>query len=188
MHRLTAVFRVTLAALLLALAAAPASARPYQVDPARTRIAFAIGAKGYPVTKGEFGRFDATLSIDVASPARSQVAFKVAAASIDTHVPLLDDYVRGPGFLDTAHHATIAFRSTSVRKVDEHTVDLTGDMTLLGVTRPVRFRVTVTPAGEADYMLEAQGEIRRSDFGMTAGLPLVADTVTITVSALAAAR
>ena len=177
-----------LAALALVAAPLRADAGSYRVDPAATRIAFAIGAKGYPVTRGEFHRFNASLNIDSAAPSRSRVAFEVAAASIDTRVTLLDDYVRGPGFLDTAHHASIAFRSTSVRKVDERTVELTGDLTLLGVTRPETFRVTVTPQGAAAYSLVAEGEIRRSDFGMIGGLPLVADTVVITVSTRATAQ
>lgn len=165
----------------------PAAAAAYRVEPGQTHIDFAIGAKGYPVTKGEFHRFTARLSIDAAAPARSQVAFDVAAASIDTRAPMLDDYVRGPGFLDTARHPQIAFRSTAVRKLSDNAVELQGNLTLLGVTRPERFQVTVTPEGAA-FRLVAEGEIRRSDFGMTGGLPVVSDTVTITVSTVAVAQ
>lgn len=177
-------------ALLVSAALAssdPAAAALYHVEPGQTRISFAIGAKGYPLTRGEFRRFQANLAIDDATPARSRVSFDVAAASIDTHAATLDDFVRGAGFLDTAHHPEIAFRSTTVRRVDAHTVELTGDLTLLGVTRPETFRVTATPvAGRGtSYSLVAEGEIQRSDFGMTGGLPLVSDTVTITVSTIA---
>ncbi|WP_454918357.1 YceI family protein [Xanthobacter sediminis] len=175
-------------AVALAVAATPALAASYQTDPARTHVAFTIGAKGYPMTMGEFRSFKADLAIDGGVPARSRVSFDVAADSIDTHVALLDDYVRGAGFLDTARHPSISFRSTAVRRVDDQTVELTGDMTLLGVTRPETFRVRVTPTADSAYTLVAEGEIRRSDFGMTAGLPLVSDTVTITVSTLASAR
>lgn len=165
----------------------PASAALYHVEPGQTRISFAIGAKGYPLTRGEFRRFQANLAIDDAAPARSRVSFSVAAASIDTHAAALDDYVRGAGFLDTAHHPDIAFHSTAVRRLDEHTVELTGDLTLLGVTRPETFRVTASPlAGHGTgYTLVAEGEIQRSDFGMTGGLPLVSNTVIITVSTVA---
>lgn len=162
-----------------------AQAAPFRIDPAQTHVTFAIGAKGYPVTRGEFHRFSATLAIDATAPARSHVAFDVSAASIDTHAPVLDEYVRGAGFLDTAHHPDIAFRSTSVRKLDERTVELTGELTLLGVTLPETFRVTATPTGGDGYSLVAEGNIRRSDFGMTGGLPLVSDEVTITVAAIA---
>ncbi|MET3356320.1 YceI family protein [Xanthobacter autotrophicus] len=181
---------VLCAASLVALALAPlspAAAAAYRVETGQTHIDFAIGAKGYPVTRGEFHRFNASVAIDAAAPAKSQVAFDVAAASIDTHAPLLDDYVRGAGFLDTAHHPGIAFHSTTVRQMNDRTVELAGNLSLLGVTRPETFRVTVTPEGTA-FRLVAQGEIRRSDFGMTGGLPLVSDTVTITVSTLALAQ
>lgn len=176
------------AALLVAGAvlAFPALAAPYRVETGRTHIAFAIGAKGYPVTEGEFHRFNASLAIDAAAPARSTVSFTVAAASIDTRAAMLDAYVRGAGFLDTEHHPQITFRSTSVRKVGEAEVEVRGELSLLGVTRPETFRVSVTPEGDG-YVLVAVGTIRRSDFGMTGGLPLVSDMVTITVSTRALA-
>lgn len=173
------------AGVLLALGG-PASAATYRITPGETHIGFAIGARGYPLTRGEFHSFRASLAIDAAMPVRSQVSFEVAAASIDTHAPFLDDYVRGAGFLDTAHHPEIAFRSTAVRRLDDSAVEVTGALTLLGVTRPETFRVTVHPE-EGGYALLAEGEIRRSDFGMTGGLPLVSDTVTITVSTRAKA-
>ena len=65
-------------------------------------------------------------------------------------------------------------------------VELSGELTLLGITRPETFQVTVTPEGPA-FRLVAEGEIRRSDFGMTGDLPLVSDAVTITVSTIAVA-
>lgn len=181
--------RVLAAALLVTgamLAASPAAAAPYQIEPAQTRIAFAVGAQGYPVTRGEFRQFRANLAIDAATPARSQVAFTVDAASIDTRAPLIDEYVRGRDLLDVARHPAISFRSTAVRQVGENAVEVRGALTLLGVTRPETFRVTVKPEGGA-YALTAVGTIRRSDFGMMGGLPLVSDTVTITVSTRATA-
>ncbi|MFG1425207.1 YceI family protein [Roseixanthobacter glucoisosaccharinicivorans] len=177
----------------LLLCAAPAAAAPvsFAVDPSATRIGFEVGAKGYPVTKGMFRSFSADLDIDFDMPARSKVMFRVGSNSLDTQAPVLDDYVRGPGFLDSARYPDITFVSTRVRKLDDKTVEVVGNLTLLGVTREEAFDVNVAQhrAGSRDgFAFQVVGAIHRSDFGMTGGLPLVSDDVRITVYAQAAAR
>ncbi|OYX74819.1 MAG: hypothetical protein B7Y95_05010 [Rhizobiales bacterium 32-66-11] len=106
----------------LLLCAAPAMAAPvsFAVDPSATRIGFEVGAKGYPVTKGVFRTFSADLNIDFDMPARSKVMFRVGSNSLDTEAPALDDYVRGPGFLDSARVVAIGVPSSispSARKM-----------------------------------------------------------------------
>lgn len=159
-----------------------ARAATYRVDPARTEIAFEIGAKGYPLTHGVFRRFTSSLSIDLDHPQRSAVRFDVAAASLDTRSPALDAYVRGPAFLNAERFPSIRFASTAVEKLDDHTVRVTGNLTLLGVTRPETFTVAAERGGAAGFAFHAEGGVRRSAFGMTAGLPLIADEVRILVS------
>ncbi|OYY84150.1 MAG: hypothetical protein B7Y61_09535 [Rhizobiales bacterium 35-66-30] len=177
----------------LLLCAAPAVAAPvsFAVDPSATRIGFEVGAKGYPVTEGVFRTFSADLNIDFDMPARSKVMFRVRSNSLDTEAPALDDYVRGPGFLDSARYPDITFVSTRVRKLDDKTVEVVGNLTLLGVTREQAFDVNVAQhrAGSRDgFAFQVEGAIHRSDFGMTGGLPLVSNDVRITVYAQATPR
>ncbi len=177
-----------LALLGLLLGAPAARAETFRLDPARTEIRFEVGAQGYPVTRGVFRQFTSNLAIDFEQPARSKVSFKVAAASLDTQVPALDAYVRGPVFLNTAQFPEITFVSNGVEKLDDHRVRVSGLLTMMGVTKPESFLVDVTrQSGITALSLEAVGRIRRSDFGMLGGLPLVSDEVGITVATLAAA-
>ncbi|MBS7543430.1 YceI family protein [Ancylobacter oerskovii] len=170
-------------AALLLLAGLPLRADSYRIDPAQTEIAFEIGAKGYPLTHGVFHRFNSQLTIDLDRPQRSSVRFSVAAASLDTRSPALDTYVRGPAFLDSDRHPDIRFTSTSVEKLDDRSVRVTGNMTLLGTTRPESVVVEVRHNGAHGFSFHATFGVRRSLYGMTAGLPLVSDDVRIIVAA-----
>ena len=129
---------------LLAQAQAPADAAVnWRIDPARTHIAFAIDAVGYPRTRGEFRRFDGRIAVDFDHPDRSSVVFHALSQSVELGSPSFDDFVRSEGFLNAAHYPSIDFVSKSVEKIDEHTVRVTGDLTLIGVTRPLSVDVAV---------------------------------------------
>lgn len=183
------VIAFALALLGLAAAAPGVQAETFRLDPARTEIRFEVGAQGYPVTRGVFRQFTSNLAIDFEQPARSKVSFKVAAASLDTQIPVLDDYVRGPVFLDAGRYPEITFVSNSVEKLDDHRVRVSGVLTMMGVSKPETFLVDVTrQTGLASLQLAAVGRIHRSDYGMTGGLPLVSNDVGITVATLAAAQ
>ncbi|MBS7697553.1 MULTISPECIES: YceI family protein [unclassified Chelatococcus] len=174
--------------LLLLIMLAPSAAltqSAFRIDPARTTISFVIDAVGFPQTRGVFRQFSGRLVLDFNRPSRSRVSFNVVAASLDTGSRGLDDYIRAPGFLDVMRHPTISFASTNVEKRDEQTAVVTGDLTMLGVTRPVVFTVGVArDAGRSRAVVDfvAKGVVQRSQFGMINGQPLVSDDVTITVS------
>ena len=87
---------------LAALADAPAAAATanWRIEPARTKIAFAINAVGYPRTEGWFQRFAGRISVDFEHPDKSSVAFHVQSASVDVGSSSFNDYVRSPAFLD----------------------------------------------------------------------------------------
>lgn len=170
------------------ISAGAAHAETWRVEPARTEIAFEVGAKGYPLTHGTFRSFASALSIDFDHPQKSAVNFTVAASSLDTKIPALDAYVTSPVFLNAAGYPDIRFVSTAVRKLDDHTVEVTGNLTLLGVTHPETFTVEVARDAAAAVTLHAEGQVHRSDYGMTAGLPLISDDVRIIVATRAEAR
>ncbi|CAH1652377.1 Polyisoprenoid-binding protein [Hyphomicrobiales bacterium] len=174
--------------LLLLIMLAPSAGlaqSAFRIDPARTTITFVIDAVGFPQTHGIFRQFSGRLALDFNRPSRSRVSFNVVAASLDTGSRDLDEYIRAPGFLDVARHPTITFASQSVEKRDEQTVIVTGDLTMLGVTRPAVFTVSVSrDPGRSHAVVDfvAKGVVQRSQFGMINGQPLVSDDVTITVS------
>ena len=172
-----------------ALAHEPAlSGDRWRMDPARTEIAFAIDAVGYPRTEGRFHRFDGRVSVDFERPERSAVAFHVLSASVDVGSASFSDYIKSAAFLDADHHPSIDFVSTSVQRIDDKTVRVKGDLTLLGVTKPIQVDVAVKREGDGSKRLAffARTNIDRLEFGMNSGFPLVSREVELTISSEAA--
>jgi len=163
-----------------------AAAANWRIDPARTHIAFAIDAVGYPRTHGQFRQFVGRISVDFDHPDKSAVSFHVQSQSVDVGSPSFDDYMRSTAFLDAAHYPSIDFVSKSVEKVGDHTVRVTGDLTLLGVTKPLSVDVEVErqAGGGGGGRLEflARTSIDRLAFGMNSGFPLVSREVELVIS------
>ena len=115
----------------------------WRIDPTRTHVGFVVDAVGFPRTQGEFHIFNGRLSIDFDRPGASRVTFTVRSDSIEVGSSSFDDTSRGSNFLDAQRFPDIHFESTRVEKRDESTIELTGDLTLLGVTRPLTVEVEV---------------------------------------------
>ena len=182
------------ASAFLALAAsyspAPASAADWRIDPGRTTIGFAIDAVGFPRTEGHFRRFEGRISVDFDHPERSSVVFHVQSQSVDVGSASFSDYLRSAAFLDSADHPSIDFVSTSVLRTDDHTVRVSGELTLLGVTKPLDVEVAVERAGAGgrqSLSFRAETRIDRLAFGMNSGFPLVSREVDLRISSAAEA-
>ena len=184
--------RLVFAALMvgiLAQAGVPAvAAANWRIDPARTHIAFAIDAVGYPRTHGQFRQFAGRISVDFEHPERSSVSFQVQSQSVDVGSASFDDYLRSDAFLSSTRFPSIDFVSTSVAKVDDHTVRVNGELTLLGVTRPLSVDVAVQREGagaSGRLAFLAKTNIDRLEFGMNSGFPLVSRDVQLVISSAA---
>ena len=157
----------------------------FALDPARTHISFSVDAIGLPRTEGEFHVFDGRIAIDFEHPAMSRVAFRVEAGSIDAGSAALSDALKSAAFFDTARFADIAFVSTKVEKIDEQTVRVAGELTMLGVTRPLSVDVEVhrlSTQPHARFDVKAHTTIDRLEFGMSAGYPLISRDVNLVVA------
>jgi polyisoprenoid-binding protein YceI len=170
-------------ALLLSGAAAHA-AEGWRIDEAHTAIGFKVEAVGFPTTRGHFTHYSGRILIDFEHPAKSFTSFTVDAASVDVGSPSFTDFVKSPVLLDVAKFPTLTFASTRVEKLDAKTARVTGNLTMLGVTRPITLTVNVdanaAAKGHALGFL-ATGTVTRSEFGMIFGIPLVDDALEITV-------
>ena len=156
----------------------------WRIDEAHTSIGFKIDAVGFPTTRGQFTHYNGRILIDFDHPARSFTNFVVESASIDLGSPSFNDFVRSPALLDVAKYPMLSFNSTQVEKVDARTARITGDLSMLGVTRPITLNVTVDPDPGARGRVVAflaTGTIKRSDYGMVFGIPLIDDALEITV-------
>jgi polyisoprenoid-binding protein YceI len=176
--------RIVCAVLALGVLTPAVASTNWRIDPARTHIAFAIDAVGYPRTHGQFTQFAGRITVDLEHPGKSSVAFHVQSQSVDVGSQSFDDYLRSAAFLDAAHFPSIDFVSNSVEKVDDHTVRVTGDLTLLGVTRPLSVEVAVQrdPGRGGRLAFLAKTSIDRLQFGMNSGFPLVSREVELVIS------
>ena len=171
---------------ILAQTQAPAAAANWRIDPARTHIAFAIDAVGYPRTHGQFRQFAGRISVDFEHPDKSRVSFHVESESVDVGSASFDDYLRSDAFLNSTRFPSIDFVSSSVAKVDDHTVRVIGELTLLGVTRPLSVDVAVEREGGGGRLaFLAKTNIDRLAFGMNSGFPLVSRDVELVISSAA---
>jgi polyisoprenoid-binding protein YceI len=160
------------ALLLLALLPTPAAAEPavYKVDPDHSGVAFSIRhfVSNIP---GRFRDFDGSIRYDKLSPGISSVEFTARVASIDTGNNDRDEHLRSADFFDAQKFPTVTFTSSEVKAVDADTLEVTGDLTLHGVTKRITIPVEVlgtvkTPNGEKAGF-QALFTVNRKDFGIT---------------------
>jgi polyisoprenoid-binding protein YceI len=143
--------------------------------------------------RGGFDNVSGTLVFDPKNPAASSVEATIAAASINTGVADRDNHLRSADFLDVETYPTITFKSTNVQLTSDTTANVTGDLTIRGVTRPVTLKVEFL--GEsfgfntARAGFEATTKINREDFGLTwnvaleTGGVLVGKEITLNIDA-----
>jgi polyisoprenoid-binding protein YceI len=156
------------AALLLMLLALPVCGEPtrYYVKPVYTSIRFSIVKWGVLKEEGIFRDFNGTLFYDPAHPEASRIDVVAKAASLDTKNEGRDQTVTGEDFLNAARYPTLEFHSTGV----DHNY-LTGNLTIHGTTRRVRFPVTSLGAHEIPSIgrmagFETTFTINRRDYGV----------------------
>ncbi|HEY5185573.1 MAG TPA: YceI family protein [Actinomycetes bacterium] len=144
----------------------------YTLDPTHTRIGFLARHAVVTKVRGSFNEFEADVVLDGDDPSRSSASVTIAVSSIDTRNDQRDAHLRSNDFLDLENHPQITFVSTSARQVDDTTFELTGDLTIKGVTRtvPVAFEyegAAKDPFGNLRVGFEGSATVSRKDFGIT---------------------
>jgi polyisoprenoid-binding protein YceI len=181
-HRLAAA--LTLALMCCAGAHAAMSTQSWRIDETHTSIGFKIDAAGFPTTRGRFTHYTGRIFIDFERPAKSFTSFTVDSASVDVGSQSFNDFVKSAVLLDVAKFPTLSFTSIQVEKLGPRTARVIGNLTMLGVTKPIALTVNVeidpSARGRA-VAFSATGAIKRSEFGMIFGIPLIDDALEITV-------
>ncbi len=144
----------------------------WEIDSTHSHVSFAIRVMSVSTTRGRFNALRGRLHIDEQNPANSWVDAQVEAASIDTRNKLRDAHLRSAAFFDVKKYSTITFTSTNVEHVGAQNYQVTGNLTLHGVTRPITFDVAYH--GQSSLMdtrtdLTAKATINRHDFGLGQG-------------------
>jgi len=180
--------RASLAVLALAVAL-PAAAveETYAIDPVHSQPMFEVLHMGFSIQRGSFTKSSGRITLD-REKKQGTIEVVIDAASIRTIDPRLDTHVKGEDFFNVAKYPTIVFRSTRLSFEGERVVGVDGELTLLGVTKPVTLSVQSEHCGEHPFNkkpmcgAEAAATVKRSDWGMKYGLPkAVADDVRIVI-------
>jgi polyisoprenoid-binding protein YceI len=164
---------------------AEVQAGAYTLDPAHGKITWSVDHMGFSTYVGQFVNANAELTLDTANPSASRLTATIPLTEVDTNNDGLDAHLQTADFFDTANHpvATFVSRSVTVDADDPSEATVVGDLTLRGVTRPVTMEVDFNQAGVSmgAYKAGFDGEatIRRSEFGISYGLPVLGDEVTL---------
>lgn len=144
----------------------------YVIDPAHTRIGFVARHAMVTKVRGAFNEFEGTATVDGDDLARSSAAVTIQAASIDTRNEQRDAHLRSNDFLAMEEFPQITFVSTGVRPTGATSLELTGDLTIKGVTRSVTIPFELEggatdPFGNVRVGFEGSVTINRKDYGIT---------------------
>jgi polyisoprenoid-binding protein YceI len=144
----------------------------YTLDPAHSRIGFVARHAMVTKVRGAFNEFEGTATLDGANPANSTAQVTISAASIDTRNAQRDGHLRSNDFLAMDEYPQITFVSTGARQVDDSTFELTGDLTIKGVTNPITIPFSFEgaakdPFGNLRVGFEGAVTINRKDYGIT---------------------
>ncbi len=185
-----------LAAGLMALgSSALAQAESYGFDPEHSTITFGWNHAGISQQSGNFRTFKGELNLDREDISNSAIEVTIDVASMDTGVIKLDEDLL-PNFFEAEKYPQMIFKSTAVHQSAADRAQVTGDLTIHGVTKSVTLDVLLTfegphPLGQfIEYLsdkyvvgMEARTEILRSDFDVGAYAPLVSDRIEIVIVA-----
>ena len=161
----------------------------YAIEPAHSQVLFMVNHLGFSEYSGQFTNPTGTLTLDPAHPGRSKVEINFPIKDVRTTVTALDEHLQKPEFFDAAKFPLGHFVSTKV-VAQGMRATITGNLTLKGVTKPVVLQARFVGAGKApmgppklNFGFAATTSIKRSDFGISYGVPLVSDEVDLTINA-----
>ena len=185
---------VLFAAAGMALVAPPAVAAPenYAIDPVHSAVGFTIRHL-FSRVPGRFTKFEGKMVVDREDFTKSSVQVSIDAASVDTNEPARDKHLRSDAFFDVAKHPRMTFESTGVKQVAPNKLQLTGNLTIRGTTKPVILDVEILGFGPAygggfRGGFEAHTKINRQDYGVAwndvveGGGAVLGDEVDITLN------
>lgn len=186
------IFRIITLIAALSLPAL-ALATTWNIDPDHTNIGFKVRHLMVSNVTGNFDKHTGTVEINDQDITKSKVAITIDTNSINTNVKKRDDDLRSANFFDVAKYPTMTFVSKKIVKAGKGKLNVTGDLTIHGVTKEVVLDVegpsgeSKDPWGNIRRGASATTKINRKDFGLTwnkaleTGGVVVGDEVTITL-------
>lgn len=169
----------------------------WALDPTHSQIEFTVRHMMFAKVKGAFNSFRAEIEADPEDLTTADVTFTIDASSVDTNNEDRDNHLRSADFFDVENYPNLVFVAKKIAKTGDGVYDVTGDMTIRGVTREETFKVTYNgsgkdPWGNVKAGFSAEGSINRKDYGLTwnaaleTGGVLVGDEIKIAMEIQAA--
>lgn len=175
--------------------AIPATVTTWNIDPAHSAVEFKVRHMMISHVKGTVRGLKGVLTLDESHPARSSVKVSAEIGTLSTGDEQRDGHLKSADFFDAAQFPEINFESSAVKKTGEGEYQVTGNLTVHGVTKPVTFAVEgptapgKDPWGNLRVGVTATAKINRKDFGLTwnsaleTGGVLVGEEVALTIDA-----
>ncbi len=154
------------------------------IDPLHTSLAFEARHAMVTRMRGRFRALSGSFTI-AEQPEDSSVEVTIDAASLDTNHPVADEHLRGEHYLDVANFPELTFRSTKVEHVDGDRWQVTGDLKIRDISRPIVLDATLNGVIPMEYAAKAKlgftatGEFDRRDYGMEFNIPLATGGVVV---------
>lgn len=171
--------------LTISLPLAAQAADSYTIDPEHSFPHFSVNHLGFSTLQGRFDKTSGKATLDIAGK-KGSVELNVEAASVSTGFSKRDTHLRSPDFFNSAEFPLVTFKSTSFKFNGDKPESIEGNLTLLGVTKPVKltihsFNCGLDPMDPLKRREKCGGDIstqiKRTDFGMKFGVPMVGDDI-----------
>lgn len=168
------------------------AAESYKFDPHHTSVVWTANHFGFSNPSGKFSEVEGDLVLDEKHPANSKVNVVVKMLNLFTGYDKFDGHLKNADFFNVEKYTTATFTSKKIALTGKNTAKITGELTLLGVTKPVVLnaklnKIAVSPISQKKTAgFTATATIKRSDFGINYAIPAVGDNVKLLIEAEAA--
>ncbi len=163
-----------MSALLLAAPAQAWAAETYSIDPVHTNVHFRVKHLSASIFQGRFNDISGQVVFDADDPSGSSIDIRIKAESIDARNDRLNGHIKSPDFLNAKQFPNLTFKSTSVRKTGERTYQISGQLSIRGVTKDLTVEAEHIGSSEFGRMGKRIGfstsfTINRRDFNVNYG-------------------
>ena len=180
---------LTLISALTLAASAAAQTGTWQIDPMHSSAQFSVRHLGVSTVRGAFTKVSGSAKFDAADPSKTSLDASIEASSVDTRVEMRDNDLRSPNFLEVQKYPTITFHAKQTKSAGSGKLQITGDLTIHGVSKEVTLDVDgpsapiKDPWGNQRIGASGSTKINRKDFGVNGAPGVVGDEITITIDA-----
>lgn len=181
--------KLLLPAALMLLSLPAQAANTYKFDPHHTSVLWTANHFGFSNPSGKFSEVEGDLILDEKNPSKSQVNVTIKMTNLFTGYGNFDNHLKSADFFNIEKYATATFVSKKVVITGKNTAKITGDLTLVGVTKPITLnaklnKIDISPISQKKTAgFTATAVIKRSDFGIDYAVPSVSDNVKLLIEA-----